>query len=85
MKVRIIDVFYVDREYDCFIKFSAPDSITARKYYEKLRVTYKDFFRGDPSLSNVVFPIANSGKLNPEIEKLYDFVPEAEEIIETKR
>ena len=85
MKIRIIDIFYVEGEYDCFIKFSAPDSITARKYYEKLRVTYKDFFRGDPSLSSVIFPIAKDSKLNPEIDKLYEFVPEVEEIIETEK
>ena len=83
--VRIIDIFYMNGNYDVIIKFSAPDHATARKYYEKLRVTYKDFFRGDPSLSNVIFPIANSGKLNPETEKLYDFVPEAEEIMETEK
>ncbi len=73
--VRVIDVFFVDGEYDCFIKFSAPDSITARNYYENLRITYKNFFRGNPSMSNVIFPLVKDGKLNPEIERLYDLIP----------
>lgn len=73
--VRIIDVFYTNGEYDCLIKFSAPDRATARRYYEDLRDTYKDFFRGDPSLSDVNFPVVKDGKVNPEIKKLYDFLP----------
>ena len=73
--VRIIDVFYTNGEYDCLIKFSAPDRATARKYYENLRVIYKEFFRGDPSLSDVNFPIVKDGKLNPEVEKIYDLLP----------
>lgn len=74
--VRVIDIFYMNGEYDVIIKFSAPDNITARKYYEKLRAVYKDFFRGDPSLSDMNFPLVKGGKLNPELERLYDYVPE---------
>lgn len=83
--VRVIDIFYMNGDYDVIIKFSAPDHTTARKYYENLRNTYKDFFRGDPSLSDVNFPLVKDGKVNPELEKLYDFVPEAKEIIETEK
>jgi len=73
--VRIIDILYMNGDYDVIIKFSAPDHVTARKYYENLRNTYKNFFRGDPSLSDVNFPLVKDGKLNPELEKLYDFLP----------
>jgi len=79
--IRIIDVFYMNGEYDCLIKFSAPDRATARRYYESLRATYKEFFRGDPSLSDVNFSIVKDGKVNPELERLYDFIPK----IKTKK
>jgi len=72
--VRIIDVFYTNGEYDCLIKFSAPDRATARRCYEDLRDTYKEFFRGDPSLSDVNFSIVKDGRLNSEIRKLYDLL-----------
>ena len=71
----VIDIFYMNGEYDLIIKFPAPDHATAREYYENLRATYKEFFRGDPSLSDVNFSIAKDGKLNPEIKRLYDYVP----------
>ena len=72
--VRLIDVFYTTGEYACVIRFSAPDSTTAKVYYETLRIVYKDFLE-EPHLLEINFPLVKMGKLNPELKKLYDFIP----------
>ncbi len=77
--VRIIDILYVNGYHDVIIKFSAPNHGTASMYYETLRSTYNDYFLEDPLLSDVNFALVKEGKLNPELEKLYDFVPKIKE------
>jgi len=78
--VRLIDVLFTTGEYACVIRFSAQDHITAKRYYETLRAIYNDYFLGDPLLFEVDFPLVMGGKLNPEIEKLYDFLPKIPKI-----
>ena len=73
--VRIIDILYANGYHDVIIKFSAPNHETARRYYETLRSAYSNYFLEDPLLSDVNFSLVKEGKLNPELEKLYDFVP----------
>jgi len=77
--VRILDIYYLNGFYDVFIKFSAPDHITAKRYYETIRAIYKDYFLDDPLLLKINFPLIKRGKLNPELEKLYDFMPKIED------
>ena len=73
--VRLIDVLFTTGEYACIIRFSAQDHITAKRYYETIRAIYKDYFLEDPLLLEVDFPLIKGQKLNPELEKLYDFLP----------
>ena len=73
--VRLIDVFYTTGDYACIVRFSAPDHATAKVYYETLRIVYEDFFLEEPLLLEINFPLVRTSKLNPEIEKLYDFLP----------
>ena len=73
--IRIIDVFYTNGDYATVIIFSAPDHKIARMYYESLRIVYTDFFVGDSILVDVNFSLVKDGKLNPEIERLNDFIP----------
>ena len=73
--VRAIDVLYINGYYDVIVRFSAPDHTTARRYYETLRSVYSDYFLEESSLCDVNFSMVRMGKLNPELEKLYDFVP----------
>jgi len=73
--VRILDIYFMNGSYDVFIKFSAPDHATARRYYETLRGVYKDHFLETPLVSDVNFSLVQGGKLNPELKKLYDLVP----------
>jgi len=73
--VRVIDVLYINGYYDVIIRFSAPDRATARMYYETLRSVYKEYFLEDHLLCDVNFSLVRMGKVNPKLEKLYDFVP----------
>ena len=74
--VRILDVYYMNGDYDVFIKFSAPDHETARAYFEILRSVYKDHFLDIPRVSYVNLPLVQAGKLNPELkQKIYTLVP----------
>ncbi len=73
------DVLYTTDMYACILKFSAPNHTTATRYFETLRAVYKDFFLEEPLLFKVDFPLVRQGKMNPELEKLYDFVPKIED------
>lgn len=74
--VRLIDFFYTTGMSACAIlKFSSQNQKIAKEYFETLRVIYNDYFLDEPLLFEVDFPLAKEGKLNPELEKLYDFIP----------
>lgn len=73
--VRVIDILYINGYYDIVIRFSAPDHAIARMYYETLRSTYNEYFLEDPLLCDVNFSLIRTGKVNPELEKLYNFIP----------
>jgi DNA-binding Lrp family transcriptional regulator len=72
--IRLIDAFQVNGEYDWLIRFSAPDHTTARKYYDTLRAIYGDYLLEKPVLVSVNFILKAEGKMNPEIDKLFDLV-----------
>jgi DNA-binding Lrp family transcriptional regulator len=74
--IRLIDAFHVNGEYDWILRFSAPDHATARKYYDALRVIYEEYLIEKPVIVDVNFILKAEGMRNPEIEKLYNFVPE---------
>lgn len=74
-QVRLINVLYVNGEYDWVVMFSAPDHATARRYYDSLRVAYGDHLLDKPAIIDVNFSAMREGKVNPSIEELLDFVP----------
>jgi DNA-binding Lrp family transcriptional regulator len=74
--IRLIDVYFMYGEYDVFIKFSAPNHETARNYCENLRVAYKDHFLETPRIFDLNFSLVQEGKLNPELTKIYNIIPE---------
>jgi DNA-binding Lrp family transcriptional regulator len=74
-KVRLINVLYLNGGFDWLIMFSAPDHATARRYYDSLRVVYARYMLEKPVIVDVNFLLVREGKINPEIEKLEDFVP----------
>ena len=76
VKVRLIDAFHVNGEYDWILRFSAPNHATARKYYDTLRVVYEEYLIEKPVMVDVNFILKAEGKQNPEMENLYKFVPD---------
>lgn len=73
--VNLLNVLYVNGEYDWVIMFSAPDHTIARRYYDTLRMVYSDHLIEKPAIVDVNFALMREGKVNPEIERLYDFIP----------
>jgi DNA-binding Lrp family transcriptional regulator len=74
-RVRLLNVLYVNGEYDWLIMFSAPDHATARRYYDSIRVSYEEYLLDRPVIIDVNFSVIREGKVNPELKRLYDFVP----------
>jgi len=73
--VMVKDMLYVNGEYDFIVCFSAPDHATARKYYNSVRMAYQKYLLEKPVMVNVDFPLIREGKVNPELEKLYELAP----------
>jgi DNA-binding Lrp family transcriptional regulator len=74
--IRILDIDYLTGEYTVHIKFSAPSRIIAQKYFETLRVIYKDHFLNEPIISYLNASFVQMGKVHPTLKQtLYSFVP----------
>jgi len=73
--VRLLNVLYVNGEFDLLVMFTAPDHASARRYFDSLRIAYQEFLVERPIIVDVNFPIIREGKVNPELKKLHDFVP----------
>lgn len=73
--VRLINILYVNGEYDWIIMFSAPDHAMARRYYHSLRLAYEKYLLEKPVIIDVNFPLVREGKINPKIKQLHSFVP----------
>lgn len=73
--IRLRDFWIVTGEYDWIIKFSAPDHATARKYYDTIRLLYDNYLIEKPVMVDVNLCLVAEGKMNPEVEKLREFIP----------
>jgi DNA-binding Lrp family transcriptional regulator len=74
-QVRLIDVLFTNGEYDWVIMFAAPDHATGRRYYDSIRVAYQDHLLEKPILVDVNFSLIRGGKVNPELNRLKEYVP----------
>lgn len=74
MAVRLIDVYYLTGTYDWVVVFAAKNWATARKYFDNIRKEYWDFTVEKPEMSSVAFTSIRWGKVNPELERLTEFV-----------
>ena len=74
-KVRLLDLLYVNGEYDWVLKFAAPDYPTARRYYESLRIRYGKYLLEKPVIVDVSFSLVKEGVRNPEAKQLLELVP----------
>ncbi|UCG04237.1 MAG: hypothetical protein JSW11_09675 [Candidatus Heimdallarchaeota archaeon] len=73
--VRLQDLWIVNGEYDWVLRFSAPNHATARRYYETIRYLYDEYLLEKPVMIDVNFCLVAEGKMNPELEKLREFIP----------
>lgn len=75
LNIRLMDTYYLNGKYDLLVIFAAPDWITARKYYDSIRLEYGLFLEDRPEIIDVAFSLIKWGKVNPNINKLKDFIP----------
>jgi DNA-binding Lrp family transcriptional regulator len=74
-KVHLINVLYVNGAYDMILMFSAQNHATARRYYDSIRLACENFLLEKPVIADVNFSLVREGKINPQIEKLHEFIP----------
>ncbi|UCE73623.1 MAG: hypothetical protein JSV56_11440 [Methanomassiliicoccales archaeon] len=73
--VRLQDLWIVNGEYDWVLRFSAQNHPIARRYYETIRSLYDEYLLEKPVMIDVNFCLVAEGKVNPELEKLREFIP----------
>lgn len=75
LNIRLMDTYYLNGIYDLLVIFAAPDWITARKYYDSIRLEYERFLESRPEIIDVAFSLIRWGKVHPTIERLKEFIP----------
>jgi DNA-binding Lrp family transcriptional regulator len=73
--VRLQDLWNVNGEYDWVLRFAAPDTMTARRYYDTIRLVYDEYLLEKPVMIDLNFCLVTEGKMNPDLEKLSEFIP----------
>lgn len=73
--VRLLNVLYVNGEFDLVVMFTGLDHATARRYFDSLRMVYDDYLIEKPVIIDVNLSLMREGKINPNISKIFDFVP----------
>ena len=74
--MNLLNVLYINGQYDLMVMFTASNHAIARKYNDSLRKEYKSHLLEKPVIVDVNFSLCREGKINPEIENLYEFIPE---------
>ncbi len=72
-RVTILDSMYMHGVYDWLITFTAPDIREAKKFSETLIKFYQGFIN-DLELLETMYPIQKQGVLNPNPDKLREFM-----------
>ncbi|MFO8050267.1 MAG: hypothetical protein R6V01_01030 [Thermoplasmatota archaeon] len=75
LSIRLMDTYYLNGKYDLLVIFAAPNWMTARKYYDSIRLEYENYLEDRPEIIDVAFSLIRWGKVNPNIQKLKDFIP----------
>ena len=75
LNIRLMDTYYLNGKYDLLVIFAAPNWITARKYYDSIRLEYDQYLEDRPEIIDVAFSMIRWGKVNPNVEKLKEFIP----------
>jgi len=75
LNIRLMDTFYLNGKWDILVIFAAPDWMTARKYYDSIRLEYSDYLEERPEIIDVAFSLIRWGKVNPNVQSLREFIP----------
>ncbi|HUS78599.1 MAG TPA: hypothetical protein VM050_08055 [Patescibacteria group bacterium] len=77
--VRIINALLVNGEYDLAVMFSAKDRATSRRYFDSIRLAYDQWLLDKPLIVDVNLALIREGKVNPELDRLEEFIPRADQ------
>jgi DNA-binding Lrp family transcriptional regulator len=72
-KINIENILYVHGTFDWILSFTAPDTLTMKKFCDKIIKEYSDFIE-DYSIHQTIIPIRKNGIKNPIAEKQKDFL-----------
>jgi DNA-binding Lrp family transcriptional regulator len=75
LNIRLMDTYYLNGKYDLLVIFAAPNWMTARKYYDSIRLEYDRYLEDRPEIIDVAFSMIRWGKVNPNVNKLKEFIP----------
>ncbi len=75
LNIRLMDTYYLNGKYDLLVIFSAPNRMTARKYYDSIRLEYDRYLEDRPEIIDVAFSLIRWGKVNPNVDRLKEFIP----------
>jgi DNA-binding Lrp family transcriptional regulator len=75
--VRVINLLLVNGEFDWILMFSAQNKEFARRYYDLIRTDGQDWLLEKPIMVDVVFPLVREGKINPELNRIFEIVSSA--------
>ena len=73
LDVMIEDSFYTHGKYDWVLYITAPDIAVAKKFSDSLVKLYETYI-ADIDVLETLFPIKKSGLINPQRERLREFV-----------
>jgi DNA-binding Lrp family transcriptional regulator len=71
--ISIENVFYVHGDYDWIISFTAPDTLTMKKFCDKLIKKFGEYIK-DYSVHQTIIPIRKHGIKNPNAEDQGSFL-----------
>lgn len=74
-EVQLVNVLYLNGQYDWILMFTAPDHAAARRYFDNVRRAYDEYLLEKPVMVDVNFSLIREGKVNPDLKDLHDFVP----------
>ena len=73
--IQLIDVYFVNGEFDWIIQFSSKDHITASKYLELIRTYFEDYLFSKPIMIDINFVLMSERKSNPQVRDIFSLVP----------
>jgi Lrp/AsnC family leucine-responsive transcriptional regulator len=71
--VKIVTSLYCNGSFDWIISFIATDIKQAKKFTEHIKTMYSEYI-SDLQILDVLFFVKKQGFLNPDVEKLKDFI-----------